>query len=113
MGYGPPVRSAPHGHDQDDQGHAQHPCGEDEEPVQQASENTLRDLGVVGSAGQHALLVEDAAPFNPGSPVTGDYASPFKLTGTIRSVTVNVSAELILRPRSRTAHAHGRRYAIG
>jgi hypothetical protein len=32
---------------------------------------------------------------NPGSPVTGDYASPFKLTGTIRSMTVDVSAELI------------------
>ena len=32
---------------------------------------------------------------NPGSPVTGDYASPFKFTGTTRSVTVDVSAELI------------------
>jgi hypothetical protein len=32
---------------------------------------------------------------NPGSPVTGDYASLFKLTGTTRGVTVDVSAELI------------------
>ncbi len=32
---------------------------------------------------------------NPGSPVTDDYASLFKLTGAIRSVTVDVSAELI------------------
>ena len=31
---------------------------------------------------------------NPGSPVTDDYASPFKLTGAIRSA-VDVSAELI------------------
>ena len=32
---------------------------------------------------------------NPGSPVTDDYASPFKFTGTIHSVTVDVSGELI------------------
>ena len=32
---------------------------------------------------------------NPGSAVTGGNASPFKLTGTTRSVTVDVSAELI------------------
>jgi arylsulfatase len=32
---------------------------------------------------------------NPGSAVTGDYASPFKFTGTIHSVTVDVSGELI------------------
>ena len=32
---------------------------------------------------------------NPGSPVTDDYASPFKFTGTIRSVTVDVSEDLI------------------
>ena len=32
---------------------------------------------------------------NPGSAVTDDYASPFKFTGTIHSVTVDVSGELI------------------
>ena len=32
---------------------------------------------------------------NPGSAITDDYASPFKFTGTIHSVTVNVSGELI------------------
>ena len=32
---------------------------------------------------------------NPGSAITGDYASPFKFTGTIHSVTVDVSGELI------------------
>ena len=32
---------------------------------------------------------------NPGSPVTDDYASAFKFTGTIHSVTVDVSGELI------------------
>jgi len=32
---------------------------------------------------------------NPGSAVTDDYASPFKFTGTIHSVTVDVSGKLI------------------
>jgi arylsulfatase len=32
---------------------------------------------------------------NPGSPVTDDYTSPFKFTGTIHSVTVDVSGELM------------------
>jgi arylsulfatase len=32
---------------------------------------------------------------NPGSAITGDYASPFKFTGTIHAVTVDVSGELI------------------
>ena len=32
---------------------------------------------------------------NPGSAITADYASPFKFTGTIHSVTVDVSGELI------------------
>src|ERR1035437_5135148 len=31
---------------------------------------------------------------NPGSPVTPDYTSPFKFTGTIHKVTVDVSGEL-------------------
>jgi hypothetical protein len=32
---------------------------------------------------------------NPGSPVTSDYSSPFKFTGTLDEVTVDVSGELI------------------
>ena len=32
---------------------------------------------------------------NPGSAITDDYASPYKFTGTIHSVTVDVSGELI------------------
>jgi arylsulfatase len=32
---------------------------------------------------------------NPGSPVTTDYASPFRFTGTIDHVTIDVSGELI------------------
>ena len=32
---------------------------------------------------------------NPGSPVTDDYPSPFKFTGTIKTVTVDVSGDLI------------------
>jgi hypothetical protein len=32
---------------------------------------------------------------NPGSAITDDYASPFKFTGTIHRVTVDVSGELI------------------
>jgi len=32
---------------------------------------------------------------NPGSPVVADYRSPFRFTGTLRSVTVDVSGDLI------------------
>ena len=32
---------------------------------------------------------------NPGSPVTPDYTSPFKFTGTLHAVTVDVSGDLI------------------
>jgi hypothetical protein len=32
---------------------------------------------------------------NPGSPVTTDYEEPFRFTGTLRSVTVDLSGELI------------------
>ena len=32
---------------------------------------------------------------NPGSPVTPDYVGPFAFTGTLHSVTVDVSGELI------------------
>ena len=44
---------------------------------------------------------------NPGSPVTPDYTSPFRFTGTIHTVTVDVSGELHPRPRSRTTRPHG------
>jgi len=37
---------------------------------------------------------------NPGSPVTPDYPSPFKFTGTLRKVTVDVSGELIHDPEA-------------
>jgi arylsulfatase len=37
---------------------------------------------------------------NPGSAVTDDYTSPFKFTGTIHSVTVDVSGELIHDPEA-------------
>ena len=38
--------------------------------------------------------------FNPGSPVSDDYPSGFKFTGTLRTVTVDVSGELIHDPES-------------
>ncbi len=37
---------------------------------------------------------------NPGSPVTPDYASPFKFNGTLHKVTVDVSGELIHDPEA-------------
>jgi arylsulfatase len=37
---------------------------------------------------------------NPGSPVTDDYTSPFAFTGTIHTVTVDVSGELIHDPEA-------------
>ena len=37
---------------------------------------------------------------NPGSPISDDYASPFKFTGTIHSVTVDVSGKLIDDPEA-------------
>ena len=37
---------------------------------------------------------------NPGSPITSDYTSPFKFTGTIHQVTVDVSGELIHDPEA-------------
>jgi arylsulfatase len=33
---------------------------------------------------------------NPGSPVTPDYPSPFRFTGTLHTVTVDVSGDLII-----------------
>jgi len=38
---------------------------------------------------------------NPGSPVTPQYTSPFKFTGTIHKVTVNVSGELTSDPEAK------------
>jgi hypothetical protein len=32
---------------------------------------------------------------NPGSPVVADYTSPFRFTGTLHTVTVDVSGDLI------------------
>lgn len=49
---------------------------------------------------------------NPGSPVTGDYASAFKFTGAIRSVTVDVSAELIRDGEAELRVRMARLYAI-
>ena len=37
---------------------------------------------------------------NPGSPVTPDYEPPFKFTGTIHSVTVDVSGEHLRDPEA-------------
>ena len=37
---------------------------------------------------------------NPGSPVTPDYTSPFKFTGTLETVVVDVSGELIVDPEA-------------
>jgi arylsulfatase len=37
---------------------------------------------------------------NPGSAVTDEYPSPFKFTGTIHSVTVDVSGKLIDDPEA-------------
>jgi arylsulfatase len=39
-----------------------------------------------------------ACGLNPGSPVTPDYRSPFKFTGTIDKVVIDVSGELIHDP---------------
>ncbi len=60
----PPVRPAQHGDDQHDQSHAQDPRGKDEESVQQVTENGRRELGVVRTVGQHALLVQHEASFH-------------------------------------------------
>ena len=37
---------------------------------------------------------------NADSAITGDYPSPFKFTGTIDSVTIDVSGELIHDPEA-------------
>ena len=37
---------------------------------------------------------------DPGSPVTTDYEAPFRFTGTIHTVTVDLSGELIIDPEA-------------
>jgi arylsulfatase len=45
---------------------------------------------------------------NPGSPVTPDYRSPYRFTGTLHSVTVDVSGELIVDHESEMRAAMSR-----
>jgi arylsulfatase len=45
---------------------------------------------------------------NPGSPVTPDYPSPFRFTGTLRTVTVDVSGDLITDSESELRMAMAR-----
>ena len=45
---------------------------------------------------------------NPGSPVTPDYPSPFRFTGTLHTVTVDVSGELIIDTESEMRMAMAR-----
>ena len=45
---------------------------------------------------------------NPGSPVTPDTPSPFRFTGTLHSVTVDVSGELITDPEAEVRAAMAR-----
>ena len=44
---------------------------------------------------------------NPGSPVTPDYPSPFRFTGTLHAVTVDCLGRADHRPRERDASGHG------
>ena len=54
---------------------------------------------------------------NPGSPVTPEYTSPFKFTGRLEKVVVDVSGELIVDPEAelgctwRASSVHARRHA--
>ncbi|GIM62796.1 hypothetical protein Pve01_93190 [Planomonospora venezuelensis] len=45
---------------------------------------------------------------NPGSPVSPDYSPPFRFTGTLHSVTVDVSGELITDPEGELRAAMAR-----
>jgi arylsulfatase len=45
---------------------------------------------------------------NPGSPVTDDYSSPFRFTGTLHHVTVDVSGDLITDTESEVRMAMAR-----
>ena len=50
----------------------------------------------------------DCSASRPGSPVTPDYPSPFRFTGTLRTVTVDVSGELITDSESELRMAMAR-----
>lgn len=45
---------------------------------------------------------------NPGSAVTTDYTSPFRFTGTLREVVIDVSGDLITDSESEVLIAMGR-----
>ena len=45
---------------------------------------------------------------NPGSPVTADYTAPFRFTGTLHTVTVDVSGDLIVDTESQMRVAMAR-----
>ena len=45
---------------------------------------------------------------NPGSPVTPDYRSPFRFTGTLHSVVVDISGELVVDSESEVRAAMAR-----
>jgi hypothetical protein len=45
---------------------------------------------------------------DPGSPVTPDYKAPFRFTGKLHSVTVNVSGDLIADTESEMRAVMGR-----
>ena len=53
--------------------------------------------GQVGARKQHGSPIEtpNLCGANPGSPVTPDYEGPFRFTGTLHSVTVDLSGERI------------------
>lgn len=50
---------------------------------------------------------------NPGSPVTPDYPSPFRFTGTLHSVVVDVSGDLITDTESEMRMAMARQQLWG
>ena len=64
------------------------------------------DGGLVGNADAHITTPFMFNPgaltcgANPGSPVTPDYIGPFTFTGTLHSVTLDVSGELIHDPEA-------------
>ena len=45
---------------------------------------------------------------NPGSAVTSDYQAPFRFTGTLYSVTVDLSGDLIVDSEAEVRMAMGR-----
>ena len=74
----------------------------------------LRRRDLVGRgrrARHHAVRAQPGAltcGANPGSPVTPDYPSPFRFTGTLRTVTVDVSGDLITDSESEMRMAMAR-----